>query len=239
MNKLYLTILLCVISSASLANESMINTTTQEYISIKSCMHDGVNPTLCANAFNNQSYTSFISIGNYYEKNKLDYNKAFLYYQKAASLGSQEAQYKIGIEYLKGYKVKKDIKKGIKWLVVSAKNKNIDSQYTLGNIYADGSYVPVNNKKALYWYKKAASNGHRSANYAYRNLETQLEETRNNQMTNTKDIKGNRLKISSNRGFLYHIASVLIGIMLLSCVFLLIRSFIKSSENIKSSKTVK
>jgi TPR repeat protein len=110
---------------------------------------------LYANSFNDglQSYQN----GNYQKAAKL--------YQKAAEQGNDQAQFNLGIMYVKGEGVKQDKQKGMELFNKAANNGNPDAQYLLGVMYFYGKVMKQDYKKAFELFNKAANNGNLEAQY--------------------------------------------------------------------------
>ena len=94
-----------------------------------------------------------------------DYEKAFIYYLKAAEQNDPDAQYRVGRMFLAGEGTEQNTPKAIEWLEKAANQNNPFAQYALGKIYFDGEYVPEDLKQAYSWLKKASDNYHCFADY--------------------------------------------------------------------------
>ena len=94
-----------------------------------------------------------------------DYEKAFVYYLKAAEQNDPDAQYRVGRMFLSGEGTEQNTSKAIEWLEKAANQNNPFAQYALGKIYFDGEYVPEDLKQAYSWLKKASDNHHCFADY--------------------------------------------------------------------------
>ncbi|HBO38579.1 MAG TPA: hypothetical protein DD638_07925, partial [Pasteurellaceae bacterium] len=90
-----------------------------------------------------------------------DYQKAMELYLKSAALGNARAMYNIGILYIEGSGVKKDIDKVIEWNERSLKAEptNVAAMNNLAWAYAHNQ----NYTKAMELYTKAAEKGHLGA----------------------------------------------------------------------------
>ncbi len=80
--------------------------------------------------------------------------------------GDPEAEWEIGSYYYDGLEdnyggclLKKDIKKAVHWLRLSANHGNPSAQNHLGICLSNGEGVEKNEIEALYWTKKALKNG--------------------------------------------------------------------------------
>ncbi len=97
--------------------------------------------------------------------------KALTYLNKASSLKIPRAQYALGIMYLNGTGVKKDIKKA-KELILSAASGDQEhpgipeAMFSTGKFYANGIGVPLNVITGISWYEQASTLG---------NMDAQLE----------------------------------------------------------------
>lgn len=81
-----------------------------------------------------------------------------------AEKGDTNAQYRIGMNYLKGQEgFQRDIGLALVWLEKAANNGETESQYQLGSLFQKGQGVEKSNSTAIMWYRKAANQGHREA----------------------------------------------------------------------------
>ena len=62
---------------------------------------------------------------------KKNYNKAFMWYEKAAKQGVAMAQFNLGDVYYKGRGVKQNYKKAFEWYEKAAKQGHVDAQLKL------------------------------------------------------------------------------------------------------------
>ena len=85
------------------------------------------------------------------------------WYRKAASLGDANALGHLGILYILGIAVSRDIGEGLKCLHKSAEAGNYDARKFLGWMYSKGYGVTRNIITAKEWYQKAAEVGHQKA----------------------------------------------------------------------------
>ena len=96
--------------------------------------------------------------------------KAFKLYKSAANAGLPEAQYELGIMYLRGEGTVRDKLKGLRWVKRAAKGASavaVDAQDLLGAIYEFGAFgFRLNNRKAANWYKISTANGNSKARYS-------------------------------------------------------------------------
>lgn len=86
-----------------------------------------------------------------------DFNKAFEWYQKAASNGLAEAQYKLGMLFGNGDGVPKDSGKAFEWYLKAAMQGHAGAQAELGHSYEYGIGVSKDSAKAVWWYQKAVA----------------------------------------------------------------------------------
>ena len=108
-----------------------------------------------------------------------------------AEAGDADAQYEVGLKYLKGHGVEKDVSRAVHWLELSAKSGNeragiklqrmkdqrarfdatlkkatsgaTQAQYTVGMMYLKGKGTAQNGSKARDWIGKAARQGDQKA----------------------------------------------------------------------------
>lgn len=98
-----------------------------------------------------------------------DHQKAFKWYRKATRQPKKisVAYFKVGLAYLEGKGVEKDVEKGIKNVVFAARHHHTPSQMLLGLMYFQGDDVAKDLSKARYWFKEAAKSNDAKAAYAY------------------------------------------------------------------------
>lgn len=76
-----------------------------------------------------------------------------------ARAGDAEAQYQVGIAYLRGWGIAKDPVAATTWLREAADQGHARAQYTLAELYESGEGVPPSIPKARAWLAKAAQQG--------------------------------------------------------------------------------
>ena len=81
------------------------------------------------------------------------------YLKKLADEGNVQAQYHLGILYIKGQEVQKNVFEAIPWLRRAAEQGHLDAQYRLGLLYIHGNSAA----DARHWINHAAQHGHRAA----------------------------------------------------------------------------
>ena len=91
--------------------------------------------------------------------------------KQLASQQHDEAEYQLGMLYLNGYGVKKDLNKAIFWLDRAAKTEHVKAFYNLGLIYKHkGSKNAQFAQKAEYYFRLAASRNHQMAKQQLKGL---------------------------------------------------------------------
>ena len=91
----------------------------------------------------------------------------------AAEQGNTNAQFDLGIRYLKGEGVSKSLIQAAQWFRTAAESGHIDAQYQLGARYENGEGVPQDRTQAFQWYNKAAKQGQKDA---YKRIEDDRHE---------------------------------------------------------------
>jgi hypothetical protein len=76
-----------------------------------------------------------------------------------AEKGDAGSQYNLGLAYLNGHGIPKDIAEAVKWWRKAAEHGNAGSQHALGFAYANGHGVPKDEAEAVKWWRKAAEQG--------------------------------------------------------------------------------
>lgn len=109
-------------------------------------------------------------IADYYY-GKENYPAAAEWYLKAAENGSFSSQNRLGVMYLEGKGVSKDLKKALEWFLKSAQG-NHWGQYNAGMCYEYGFGVAKNSATAKEWYLKALAGGNPNARKALEQLTT-------------------------------------------------------------------
>ncbi|MDC5392139.1 sel1 repeat family protein [Acinetobacter baumannii] len=94
----------------------------------------------------------------------VDNTKALSLLKQAANLGSNSAQFNLGIMYFKGQGVKQDFIEARKWFERAYKTGgNINAAYTLAGMYYEGRGGSKDIEKALNLYQFAADHGDQEA----------------------------------------------------------------------------
>ena len=89
-----------------------------------------------------------------------DYNKAVLWFSKAAEQGCAAAQNNLGVSYSNGFGVPQDYNKAVLWYTKAAEQGYANAQITLAEIYYWGKNgQPIDYTAAVNWYRKCAENG--------------------------------------------------------------------------------
>jgi hypothetical protein len=94
-----------------------------------------------------------------------DYVAAAAAFTKAAEKGNADAQFNLGLMYLKGQGVAQDNAQALKWFRQSAGQGNPKAQVNLGRMYARAKAVAPNFGLAASWYRKAADQGYADGQY--------------------------------------------------------------------------
>lgn len=93
------------------------------------------------------------------------YADALAIYQPAAERGNSEAQFYMGLMYLRGLGLPQDYGKAIGWFRKSAAQGEVGSEVNIGVMYENGFGVEKDDRKALDFYRKAAEAGSATAQY--------------------------------------------------------------------------
>ncbi len=110
-----------------------------------------------------------------YEKGEESYSnqnfaEALKWFRKAAELGNDDAQNRLGNMYDKGQGVVRNYSKAKDWYLKAAQQGNSEAQYNLGNLYRTGeehvwcTFIDGQDYiDSVHWYLKAAEQGHLKA----------------------------------------------------------------------------
>jgi TPR repeat protein len=93
------------------------------------------------------------------DENELVIKEEIKFLKEALKANDASAQYALGMRYLIGYGVKKNIKKSVKLLLEAAANGHEVAQIAMGAYYSDGLYVTPDIEESNKWYKLAAEQG--------------------------------------------------------------------------------
>jgi TPR repeat protein len=74
-----------------------------------------------------------------------------------AQAGDAQAQVRLALVYLNGYRMPWDPPAALAWLKLAAAQGNHDAYFELGRLYARGISVPKNPSEAIRWYRLAAA----------------------------------------------------------------------------------
>lgn len=83
-------------------------------------------------------------------------DKAFEFFMQAAELGSDEAQFSVGVCYERGVGVEQSFEMAAQWYEKAAEQGHIMAERNLGVLYINGQGVGQDVEKAKYWLKKAS-----------------------------------------------------------------------------------
>lgn len=89
--------------------------------------------------------------------------KALYHLEKSARLENDWAMYTLGMLYLKGEDVQKDIGTAIGYLEKAAERGNASAQYHLGKLYFNGEEIPQDVNRGIWYMEQAISNGNDAA----------------------------------------------------------------------------
>ena len=115
-----------------------------------------------AQKYNRQDAVALYQKAKKYEKGKgVDKNTTLAseLYQKAAEMGLDSAQNKLGACYEDGIYIAKDHEKAVFWYRKAAEQGDAYAQANLSSCYSLGKGVPVDEKQALEWAQKSAAQG--------------------------------------------------------------------------------
>ncbi|XP_032851414.2 death ligand signal enhancer [Tyto alba] len=104
------------------------------------------------------------------------HQKAVTFLEQAAMAGITEAQAYLGVFYMRGLQPKE--KRGLKYLLLAAKNGDAQSRYHVGVCYEKGLGVQQNVAEAMRHYQQSAAAGNRNARERLRVLEEAVEDVR-------------------------------------------------------------
>jgi len=86
-------------------------------------------------------------------------------WRAAAENEDAQAQYDLGMAYLHGGGVAKDMRIAVRWTHKAAEQGHVRAQFNLGAFYFYGDGVAKDTREAVRWWRKAAEHGHAQAQY--------------------------------------------------------------------------
>jgi len=92
-----------------------------------------------------------------------DFKTAASVYTELAEAGDANAQYELGILYIRGMGVEQSYTEGAKWHRKAAEQGHVDAQYSLGVMHFNREIPTEDYVEAANWYLKAAEQGHAKA----------------------------------------------------------------------------
>lgn len=87
---------------------------------------------------------------------QIDINKSFHFFELASRQNFAPAQFYLGIFYLTGLGVDKDINKALNYLLSSPENKDF-AMFEIGYFYLEGKYVKKDIEESIFYFKEASS----------------------------------------------------------------------------------
>lgn len=130
----------------------------------------------CLDAARLGYYKAEWEMGQYYRygsyftdfyKLRVNLEKAFYYYKRAAMHGEGYTKYSLAECYIKGEGTERDLQKGVQYLKEGASLGDIESMLTLSNFYKEGIGVEKNYEMAFKYKEKALINSKEGSNYRY------------------------------------------------------------------------
>ena len=84
------------------------------------------------------------------------YKQAMPIFKRLAARGNPFAQFNLGVLYLRGKGVKRNLVAAARWFKMSAAKGYIPAMTNLGSLYAAGRGVKKSDRKAVTWFRRAA-----------------------------------------------------------------------------------
>jgi TPR repeat protein len=110
-----------------------------------------------------QTARSKFVIASYYTNQvPPDYNKAYKWYEEAATDGDPDAMRALGLLHANGHGVPQDYTKADEWFELATIG-DARAMAEIGKLYADGGSMPPDGNKAREWFEKAAAAGDNGA----------------------------------------------------------------------------
>ena len=119
----------------------------------------------------NNSFAMYQLANIYLSEDQSDTQKALYYLHTAANIGNEYAQAKLGVLYLKGQLLEKNVEKAIDYLMKSEEQNNMFAQYQLGRLFLFGIDVERDKNKAIEYLTKSANQGNEYASYLLEHMD--------------------------------------------------------------------
>ena len=88
-----------------------------------------------------------------------DNESALTYLENAAENGHSEAQFYVGVAYVRGFGGDVDVERGLSWLIVAAENGTAAAKYKLGMMFKTGLLLERDAAQAQHWIAQAKAAG--------------------------------------------------------------------------------
>ena len=119
-----------------------------------------------AQSSNSEQLTSNYSLGvEAYTEG--DFRRAFNAWSLGAYEGNTEAQYNLGVLYLEGRGIERNLEQARNWFLKAAEKNHVEAQYNLGHLSLSGMGVEKSVQVALHWWKLSAEGGYAPAQFNY------------------------------------------------------------------------
>ena len=116
-------------------------------------------------AAENNHVGALIALGAWHADQQ-NIREAAVFYERAAQLGSADAQFTLGRLYAEGEFIGMNSGRDAEhWLLLSANQGHLAAMKLLGDLYLQDKMLPRNLKEAVYWYEKAATAGFPDAQF--------------------------------------------------------------------------
>lgn len=101
-------------------------------------------------------------LGNHFDRLG-EYSSSFKWYKKAVDNGNVEALFNLGLAYIKGRGVKKDIQKGIQYWEKASDLGDWIANRNLGVLYYNGQDIPKNYRLSRHYFSLGCAAGDRKS----------------------------------------------------------------------------
>ena len=98
---------------------------------------------------------------------KGEFRSAFDAWSLGAYEGDNEAQYNLGVLYLEGRGVERNLEQARNWFIKAAQKQHLEAQYNLGHMALSGMGMEEDTDAALKWWQQAAEGGYAQAQFNY------------------------------------------------------------------------
>ena len=94
-----------------------------------------------------------------------DFSRAYYHWKLLAEAGHAKSQANLGLLYLRGKGVERDVDRALQWMERAAEQGVVSAQFNLGYLYSTSKDGHLDLPRSIQWYLAAAKRGHPQASF--------------------------------------------------------------------------